>query len=99
MDKLKAGVIGPEQALTVGDLVMFLTYLGALLGPIATLASSATGLQNSLSGLDRVLDLLAEPTEMPPKPGAISLDEEAVTGQITFKNVSFAYHGSTEPVL
>ena len=61
---------------TVGDLVMFLSYLAALLGPIATLASSATALQNSLSGLDRVLDLLAEPLEMPSKPGAIVVERE-----------------------
>jgi ATP-binding cassette subfamily B protein/subfamily B ATP-binding cassette protein MsbA len=70
-----------------------------LLGPIATLASSATALQNSLSGLDRVLDLLAEPLEMPAKPGAIAVDRDATIGRVTLKNLSFAYHGSTTPVL
>ena len=65
IERLKAGLIAPEQALTVGDLVMFLSYLVALLGPIASLAASATALQNSLAALDRVLDLLAEPREMP----------------------------------
>jgi ATP-binding cassette subfamily B protein/subfamily B ATP-binding cassette protein MsbA len=99
MDKLKAGLIQPNQALTVGDLVMFLSYLAALLGPIATLASSATALQNSLSGLDRVLDLLAEPLEMPAKPGAIAVDRETAIGRITLQGVSFAYHGSIAPVL
>ena len=74
MEKLRQGLIQPKQALTVGDLVMFLSYLAALLGPIATLAGSATALQNSLSGLDRVLDLLAEPLEMPSKPGAKVVD-------------------------
>jgi ATP-binding cassette subfamily B protein len=99
MEKLRAGLISPSQALTVGDLVMFLAYLGALLGPIATLASSATALQNSLSGLDRVLDLLAEPLEMPAKPGAAVVDRETSAGRITFTNVSFAYSGSASPVL
>src|SRR5258706_8868833 len=97
MEKLRAGLISPAQALTVGDLVMFLAYLAALLGPIATLASSATALQNSLSGLDRVLDLLAEPLEMPPTPGAITLDRESVVGRITLRDVSFTYTGSTFP--
>jgi ATP-binding cassette subfamily B protein/subfamily B ATP-binding cassette protein MsbA len=99
MEKLKAGLIQPRDALTVGDLVMFLSYLAALLGPIAALAGSATALQNSLSGLDRVLDLLAEPLEMPSKPGALVLDREKVTGMITFSNVSFAYSGTPTPVL
>jgi ATP-binding cassette, subfamily B, bacterial len=99
MEKLKAGLIRPQDALTVGDLVMFLSYLVALLGPIATLASSATALQNSLSGLDRVLDLLAEPVEMPDRPGAIMVTKESVQARITFKDVSFTYAGSDEPVL
>jgi ATP-binding cassette subfamily B protein/subfamily B ATP-binding cassette protein MsbA len=99
MEKLRAGLITPAQALTVGDLVMFLAYLGFLLGPIATLASSATALQNSLSGLDRVLDLLEEPVEMPPTPGALSVGRETAVGRITLRDVSFTYAGSTEPVL
>lgn len=99
MEKLKAGLITPAQALTVGDLVMFLAYLAALLGPIATLASSATALQNSLSGLDRVLDLLEEPLEMPAKPGALVVDRKTVTGRITLRDVCFTYAGGTAPVL
>jgi len=99
MEKLRAGLIPQSQALTVGDLVMFLSYLAALLGPIAALAGSATALQNSLSGLDRVLDLLAEQREMPSKPGAMVVDREKVAGQISLRNVSFAYSGSATPVL
>jgi ATP-binding cassette subfamily B protein/subfamily B ATP-binding cassette protein MsbA len=91
MDKLKAGLIRPDQALTVGDLVMFLAYLTALLGPIASLAGSATALQNSLSGLDRILDLLAEQSEMPDRQGAKTVTPETAQGRITFKDVSFAY--------
>lgn len=52
----------PRGALTVGDLVMFMSYLVVLLSPIETLANSAaTTFQNNLAGLDRVLDLLGEP--------------------------------------
>ncbi len=42
---------------------MFLMYLAWLLEPLSTLANSATAFQNSLAGLDRVLDLLDEPAE------------------------------------
>jgi ATP-binding cassette subfamily B protein/subfamily B ATP-binding cassette protein MsbA len=99
MDRIRTGLITPAQALTVGDLVMFLAYLAALLGPIATLASSATALQNSLSGLDRVLDLLAEPLEMPNRPDAIAVTREGVGGRITIENLSFTYAGTSTPVL
>ncbi|HWE03934.1 MAG TPA: ABC transporter ATP-binding protein [Tepidisphaeraceae bacterium] len=99
LDKLKAGLIQPGDALTVGDLVMFLSYLAALLGPIAALAASATALQNSLSGLDRVLDLLDETLEMPDKPDARTVHKDQSAGRITFRDVSFAYANTTAPVL
>ncbi|HZK81086.1 MAG TPA: ABC transporter ATP-binding protein, partial [Humisphaera sp.] len=99
LDKLKAGLIQPKDALTVGDLVMFLSYLAALLGPIAALAASATALQNSLSGLDRVLDLLDETLEMPDKPDARTVHKDQSAGRITFRDVSFAYANTTTPVL
>jgi ATP-binding cassette subfamily B protein/subfamily B ATP-binding cassette protein MsbA len=89
--QLKAHIITPEQALTVGDLVMFLSYLVALLGPIATLAASATGLQASLAALDRVLDLMNEPQEMPSTSTAVALTKSQVQGRITFQDVCFAY--------
>jgi ATP-binding cassette subfamily B protein/subfamily B ATP-binding cassette protein MsbA len=98
MQKMKAGIY-VEHPLTVGGLVMFMSYLAALLGPIATLAGSATALQNSLSGLDRILDLLAEPLEMPSKPGALVVDAATAKGRITMRDVSFAYTGSTTAVL
>jgi ATP-binding cassette, subfamily B, bacterial len=78
--------------LTLGDLVMFLVYLLMLLGPLAVLASSAAQLQNSLSGLDRVLDLLAEPREMESS-AAASIHRDEVAGRITFDHVSFQYPG------
>jgi ATP-binding cassette subfamily B protein/subfamily B ATP-binding cassette protein MsbA len=83
-------------AITTGDLMMFLFYLGLLLAPIATLAASATGLQTSLAGLDRVLDLLHEDSEMPDRPGAKVLDPERVAGHMAVRNVSFSYPSQKE---
>jgi ATP-binding cassette, subfamily B, bacterial len=64
------------------------------LGPIATLAQSATELQNSLSGLDRILDLLDEPREMESDRTLETLERANVRGRITFENVSFSYPGA-----
>lgn len=99
MDRVRAGTLAVQDALTVGGLVMFLSYLAALLGPIAALANSATGLQNSLSGLDRVLDLLAEPTEMPNRPGARVVSKETTVGRLTLRDVGFAYKDASANVL
>jgi ATP-binding cassette subfamily B protein len=83
-----------QGALSLGDLVMFLAYLLMLLGPLAVLAQSAATLQNGLSGLDRIVDLLDEPTEM--GTGKSRLDSSAVAGRLTFNGVSFSYPGSSD---
>lgn len=86
-------------ALTLGELMMFLVYLTMLLEPLAVLAESATALQGGLAGLDRVLDLLAEPGEMPALPGAVTVDRRNVEGRVALENVSFHYPGATDLVL
>jgi ATP-binding cassette, subfamily B, bacterial len=88
-----------EGQLTIGDVTMFLVYLTMLLGPLETLANSATTFQNNLAGLDRVLDLLAEPLETEHTPPTALLDPRAVEGRITFQDVSFHYPGSEHLVL
>jgi ATP-binding cassette subfamily B protein/subfamily B ATP-binding cassette protein MsbA len=86
-----------EGNMTLGDLVMFLAYLLMLLGPLAVLAQSAATLQNGLSGLDRILDLLDEPTET--DAGEVRVEETTVAGRVTFDRVSFAYPGASDHAL
>ncbi len=88
-----------DGRITVGDLMMFLVYLLMLLEPLATLAQSATQFQNSLSGLDRVLDLLQEPREMPSSADSIKADRRSIAGDVAFENVSFTYPGTDAPAL
>ena len=85
--------------MTVGDLMMFLVYLLMLLEPLATLAQSATQFQNSLSGLDRVLDLLGESREMPSTPDSLKADPHLIVGQLALEHVTFTYPGSDHPAL
>src|SRR5262249_50165804 len=84
---LGGGGLVLDGGMTKGVLIMFLTYLVMLLGPLEALASSATQLQNSLAGLDRVLNLLAEPREMPDRPGARVIDPLAPAGRIEVRHV------------
>ena len=88
-----------DGTITIGDLVMFLTYLVLLLGPIQALASSATSLQTNLAGLDRVLDVLAEDTEMPDRPDAFGPTPRSVQGLIEVRGLSYHYPERERPVL
>jgi len=83
-----------QGVLSLGDLVMFLAYLLMLLGPLGILAQSAATLQNGLSGLDRIVDLLDEPTEM--CAGTVKLDPATVAGRLTLDCLSFSYPGSSD---
>ncbi|MEX0746060.1 MAG: ABC transporter ATP-binding protein [Phycisphaeraceae bacterium] len=96
---LAAGQLQPGDELTTGALITFVVFLGALLGPIQTLAQSATSFQNALAGLDRVLDLLNEPVEVPREPGAKVLELDKVAGGMTVEHVTFHYPETDEPAL
>ena len=83
-----------QGQLSMGDLMMFLVYVMMLLGPLATLAQSAAAFQNSLSGFDRVLDLLAEPLEMEGDHETRAIKRTEFMGSIEFIDVTFSYPGS-----
>ena len=90
-----------EGRLTAGDLVMFLTYLTLLLGPLEVLANTATNLQTSLASFDRTLDLLEEPDEFAETAARASVvaDPARVRGDLAFEGVSFRYPVSNRSVL
>jgi ATP-binding cassette subfamily B protein/subfamily B ATP-binding cassette protein MsbA len=94
-----AGELAQAEAITVGDLVMFLFYTALLLEPLATLASSATGFQNSLAGLDRVLDLLEEEREFERHGEQSTISPNEVEGRLLLRNVTFRYPETDEAVL
>ncbi|MBX3358132.1 MAG: ABC transporter ATP-binding protein [Phycisphaeraceae bacterium] len=89
--------------LTIGDLMMFSAYMFMLLSPLEVLVSTATTIQNNLAGLDRILDLLQEPTELDRASDHASslqqVEPARVRGRVTFSGVSFAYPGHGERVL
>jgi len=91
--------------LTAGDLVMFLTYVTLLLGPLEVLANTATSLQTSLASLDRTLDLLGEEEEFGSDArtanpqGARYLEHDRVRGDIRFEHVTFRYAADGRKIL
>lgn len=77
--------------LTIGDVMMFSTYLLMLLGPLETLTSTAASIQSNLAGLDRVLDLLAEEKEFGGKPGGLPVSRDGSQGRVELRDVWFTY--------
>lgn len=88
---LYGGTAVIDGRLTVGDLMAFTAYLLALLGPLESLVSSATNVQNNLAALDRVLDILAEPREFEDVEPDPAHDLSNALGRITLEHVGYAY--------
>ncbi len=80
--------------LTVGDLLLFVAYLGALHGQLVTLATTWSGAQGTFASVDRVSDLLATPPEVPDPPDPVPFSP----GAIVFDDVWFGYDPA-RPVL
>ncbi|MBS0198649.1 MAG: ABC transporter ATP-binding protein [Planctomycetes bacterium] len=100
-----AGVLiyGGTQVLkgrmSIGDLMMFSTYLLMLLGPIETLTSTASQIQSNLAAMDRLLDLLAEAPEFGGQDGGAVITRTQARGQIDIEDVWFTYPKSEKQKL
>jgi len=89
------GVLLGER--TTGELIAFLLYLGWLLGPVESLVSSATSVQNQLAGLDRIIDLFDEPREFELSSPNVVVSRDEALGGISLQGVSFAYPRADVP--
>jgi len=93
------GTLVLRGELSLGDVMMFIVYLGMLLGPVAALANAAASFQTHLAGLDRVLDMLEEQPEFHAQAVRRPLEAARVRGAITLDGVGFSYPGQETPVL
>jgi ATP-binding cassette subfamily B protein len=82
--------------LTLGQLLMVLSYLGQLYEPLKTMSRKVAGMQSHLASAERVFGLLDERPDLPERPDARPLGRAA--GAVAFRQVSFAY-GPGRPVL
>ena len=86
-----------QGALTVGELVMFLSYLALFYVPINQIHSVNHMLQHALAASQRVFDILDTLPEVQDRPGAIA-PVERLNGAVRFEQVSFHYRPDV-PVL
>jgi len=75
--------------LTLGELLMAMSYLTQLYAPLATISRKAASLQNYLASAERSFALLDEAPDVPeaPEPRALA----RARGVIEFQNVTFGY--------
>jgi len=84
-------------AMTLGDFVMFVFFIGLLIAPVVRLADSATQLSEAFAGLDRIRELLGVAPEARPV-GAASAPTTEIEGEIVLDRVCFEY-APGQPVL
>jgi ABC-type multidrug transport system fused ATPase/permease subunit len=86
-------VFGSLQALrghiTPGSVLIFVSYMNSLYVPIRTLAKLSAKLSRAFVCAGRISDILGIEPEVGDRPGA--LDANRLRGDISFRNVSFAY--------
>jgi len=75
--------------LTVGEFLVFSSYLGMLYGPLSVLSSTASAVQSSLGGASRLFEILDSDADVRDRPGVETL--EMVEGAIEVESVCFAY--------
>ena len=85
--------IGAQHALndllSIGAILLFLSYLGSLYGPLEALMYSTSTIQGAAGSAKRVRDVLETERKVSDKPGAIALP--LVRGRVQIENVTFGY--------
>lgn len=76
--------------LTVGQLVMFLSYLGLFYTPINEIHSLNHMLQHALAASERVFEILDTKPEVEDRPGAVP-PVERLRGAVEYRHVGFGY--------
>ena len=85
-----------EGRLSIGDLIVFTTYLASLYAPVNQIFQTYGQVEGAKAGLRRCLELLAIDPEIKDTPGARTLAR--VRGEIEFDQVVFGYEPG-HPVL
>ena len=85
-----------RDAMTIGALTVFLSYLSKFFKPVQDLAKMTNVIAQAAVGLERIQTILGADTIIPQKPGALS--PAKLKGEIVFEHVAFAYDPDS-PVL
>ncbi len=86
-----------QEAITLGVLIAFLSYIRMFFQPIRDLSEKYNILQSAMASLERIFSLLDEDRKMSKTVGLetepLPLQREAIRGNVEFHHVSFSYNG------
>jgi ATP-binding cassette subfamily B protein/subfamily B ATP-binding cassette protein MsbA len=82
-------VMNPAASFTLGDLLVFSSYLLMLYQPLEQLTYTAWALEGAAAGAQRCFEVLDRQDDVPDAPNAVDLKE--VRGRIEFAGVGFGY--------
>lgn len=82
--------------MSVGDLLVVMTYLSMLYSPLTTIGKKLAGMQNAFASAERAFDFLDEQVDVPERDKALPLAR--AQGAFRLENVSFEYEADC-PVL
>ncbi|WP_422754653.1 ABC transporter ATP-binding protein [Micromonospora sp. WMMD708] len=88
-----------RDALTIGELVAFVSLQLMLIWPVQSLGWIIANGQEAATAADRIQEVLDTPPSIVDAPDAVPLARSAVRGRLRFEGVSFRYPGSAEAVL
>jgi ATP-binding cassette, subfamily B, bacterial len=77
--------------LSLGELLMVMSYLAQMYSPLKTISKKAASLQSSFASAERAFELLDELPDVPERADALPL--RRALGAIDLRRVSFAYDG------
>jgi len=80
---------GVEGGFTLGEMILFQSYLARMYGPIMSLVNVNTTIQDSMISAERVFGLLDSEPTVEEKPDAYPLPE--IVGRVAFEDVHFSY--------
>jgi ATP-binding cassette, subfamily B, bacterial len=86
-----------DDRLTLGGLLVFITYLTQLYGPVRDLGSLSNTIFKAAAGAERVIELLDEQPRIRDKPDAKRLGR--ARGVVELDQVSFSYPGAEDRAL
>ena len=86
-----------NQAITIGDLTAFITYLIFLTQPLMTIGFLSGMMVRALVSSERIFEVLDTPSELTDAPHARPLG--TVEGRVQFQDVFFRYAGQSTDVL
>jgi ATP-binding cassette, subfamily B, bacterial len=94
------GIYVLRGALSIGDLIVFLTYVASLYGPMETLSYLSYGYASAAARARRVLEIMKAEEKVQDAPGAKPLPSgpQGVRGFINVEGVTFGYEPG-RPVL